>query len=43
MFELLRRDWVLEDVQWSDYVIHSINREPGPSYTLNYDPEVVGA
>ena len=34
---------LLEDVQWSDYVIHSINREPGPSYTLNYDPEVLGA
>ena len=33
----------IEDVQWSDYVIHSINREPGPSYTLNYDPEVLGA
>ena len=33
----------IEDAQWSDYVIHSINREPGPSYTLNYDPEVLGA
>ena len=22
----------IEDAQWSDYVIHSINREPGPSY-----------
>ena len=33
----------IEDVQWSDYVIHSINREPGPSYTLNFDPEVLGA
>ena len=33
----------IEDVQWSDYVIHNINREPGPSYSLNYDPEVLGA
>lgn len=33
----------IEDAQWSDYVIHSVNREPGPSYILNYDPKVLDA
>jgi len=31
----------LDDADWSDFIIRSVNREANGSYSLHYDPEVI--